>query len=433
MKFHPALLMLMVWSFAFGALVILPFEFTHRSIELYGLFVLCLFVAVFCLGGLLRTVHLPQRHVSDPSILRTKRADFLLKTVCTIALLTMGLEVMHGVASDLGLAYSARSGQAQALLHGGASQSSNIFKIGFICYPASYVFLARSLLFDAKPRWWQIIIFGVLPGILASLVMGGRAPMFNTMAYGFLAYTARGVLFGKRKREIALKPPKVRNVHPLIKVAAIIGSVFAFKYFINVFIIRAEVVGGPEAMLKIAASRWGVTFGGPLAEAMIAFLGPATTYLIFVFVWYLIQGAVISNSLFMSYQSEPMMGVYGIELLTAVVRRIDPAGVSQGFNYLLNLDTYGFLPSAFGTLYVDFLFGGLIIAFVWGWLCGVVYRNIRCGTDPRWFIFSPFITLGIIFSLVNTPLSFSNGFVTHFWLVLIFLLIRRPQVIERKE
>ena len=430
MKFHPAILMLMVWSSAFAALVLLPFELTHRSIELQGLLILLLFLVVFCFGGLLRTVHLPQRAVADPGLLRTRWADLLLKTLASIACLTMGLEVVRGGALDLGLAYSARSEQAQAMLHGALSQSSGIFKIGFICYPAGYVFLARALLLDAKPRWTQIIIFGVLPGVLAGLAMGGRAPMFNTMAYGFLAYSARGVLFGERKRETVGQAPKARKIHPLIRVAAIVGSVFAFNYFINVFIVRAEVAGGAAAMLNIVASQWGVTFGGPLAEAMIDFLGPVTTYLIFVFAWYLVQGVVMSNSLFMSYQGDALMGVYGIDILTAIMRRVDPAGVSQGFNYLLNLDTYGFLPSAFGTLYVDFLFGGLIFTFVWGWLAAVVYRNIRRGIDPRWFIFSPFITLGVIFSLINTPLGFSNGLITHFWLVTTFLLIRRPRVMQ---
>lgn len=420
----------MVWSFAFASLIILPFELTHRSIELPGLAVLLLFLAVFCIGGLLRTVYLPQRPVTDPSLLGTKRADLLLKVLASIGLMTMGLEVVRGGALDLGSAYSARSDQAQAMLHGALSQSSGIFKIGFICYPAGYVFLARSLLLDAKPKWTQIILFGVLPGVLAGLAMGGRAPMFNTISYGFVAYTARGILFGKRKSESA---PKARKIHPITKMVAIVFGVLAFNYFINVFIIRAEVAGGAEIMLNIVASQWGVTFGGPRAEAMIAFLGSTTTYLIFAFVWYLIQGVVMSNSLFMSYQGEPLMGVYGIDILTAVMRRFDSAGVSEGFSYLLNLDTYGFLPSAFGSLYVDFLFGGLLFTFLWGWLAAVVYRNIRLGRDPRWFIFSPFITLGVIFSLINTPLGFSNGFITHFWLVTTFLLIRKPRVMQPAE
>ncbi|MEZ5751831.1 MAG: hypothetical protein R3D60_07650 [Paracoccaceae bacterium] len=424
MRFHPAVLMLIVWCSAFAAFIILPFEFVHRSIEVEGVMVLVLNLGVFVLGGLMRTVYLPQHPVIDPTRLQMRRADLLLKALALLACATMGLEVVRGGSLDLTAAYSTRSDQAQAMLNGALSQSSGIFKIGFICYPAGYIFLVRSVLLDAKPKWTQVIIFGVLPGVLAGLAMGGRAPIFNTMAYGFLAYMARGWLYQRNRSSDA---PKVRKVNPLIKIGAIVGGVVAFNYFINVFIVRAEVVGGADLMLSIAATQWGVTFGGPGAEFMISIFGPVTTYLIFVFAWYLVQGVVMSNSLFMNYGGDALMGVYGIDILTAIMRRIDPAGVSNGFNYLLNLDTYGFFPSAFGTLYVDFLYGGLVFAFVWGWLAGVVYRNIRRGLDPRWFIFAPFVTLGVIFSLINTPIGFSNGFITHFWLVVTFLLIRRPR------
>jgi hypothetical protein len=34
--------------------------------------------------------------------------------------------------------------------------------------------------------------------------------------------------------------------------------------------------------------------------------------------------------------------------------------------------------------------------------------------------------MGIIFSLVNTPIGFANGLVTHFWLVVTFLMMPKP-------
>ncbi|WP_238547592.1 hypothetical protein [Meridianimarinicoccus roseus] len=425
MRFHPALFMLIVWAGALSAFLLLPFQLTHRSISLEGVLLLMAFLAMFCLGGLLRTVKVPQRPVQHPSELDTSRADLVLKAVCLIACLTMGLEVIRGGALNLGFAYSSRSDQAQAMLHGALSESSSIFKLGFICYPAGYVFLVRELLLKSKPDWTSVVIFGVLPGVFAGLAMGGRAPLFNTMAYGFLAYRARPILWGLKQPERASKP---RRIHPAAKVLAVMFGVLAFNYFINVFIIRAEVVGGAEWMLHMTATQWGVTFAGPRAELMIDILGPTTTYLVFVFTWYLIQGIVMSNSLFTTYEGGALMGVYGIDILTAVIRRFDPSGVADAFNYMLGLDTYGFLPSAFGTLYVDYLYGGLFVAFVWGWLATVVYRNTRLGRDARWFLFAPFITLGIVFSLVNTPIGFSNGFITHFWLVVAFFLIRRRRV-----
>jgi hypothetical protein len=423
MSYHPAKLMLIVWASAFAALLLLPFELTHRELTLKGIVVLMLFIAFFCISGLSRTVYVKQRPIENLNVLRFANADFVLKICGLIACVTMGFEFISSGNFDLGSAYASRSNQAQALLHGGLSQSSSLFKIGFLFYPAGYVYCARAIMFERKPKLIPLIIFGILPGILAGLAMGGRAPIFNTIAYCFLAYRLRPILYGLSRDTVANKN-KPRKLNPIVKVIAIGLTIFAFNYFVNVFIIRADVVGGAELMLKIVADQWGVTFAGPGADIMIAALGPSTTYLIFVFVWYLVQGIVMSNALFTSYAGDPLLGVYGIDLLSALMRRLNPVGVSENFNYLLSLDTYGFLPSAFGTLFVDFLYVGLAFSALWGWLATAVYRRIRLGSDPRWFLFSPFITLGIIFSLINTPIGFSNGFMTHWWMIITFLLIR---------
>lgn len=423
MRMHPALFMIVVWLGALSAFLVLPFQLTYRTISTDGFLILLAFLAVFCLGGLLRTVYLPQRPVQAPTEIDFSRADLLLKSIAVVGCISMGYELVRGAGLDLASAYTARSEQAQAMLLGTMSQSSGAFKIGFLCYPASYVYLVRAVLFKSKPNWVEIFIFGVLPGALASLAMGGRTPLFSTMAYAFLAYAARPYLWGRVKALGAAKP---HRIHPLVKIVAIVLALIGFNYFINVFITRAELDGGGQEMLRFAAIRWGVTFGGPQAEWMVDLLGSTTTYLIFVFVWYFIQGIVISNSLFATYTGGPLMGVYGIEITTAIMRRLDPDGVAQNFKYLLDHDIYGFYPSAFGTLYVDYLYGGLVIALVWGWLAALVYRNTRLGQDARWFVFAPFVTLGIFFSIVNTPLGFSNGFITHVWLVLAFVLMRRP-------
>lgn len=415
MRYHPAALMLFVWSSAFACLLVLPFRPTFRTIEIEGLLALLAFLVAFSLGAVMRTIHLPQQPVSSPQLLQMRRADALLKFLAMTACVTLGHEVLKGVALDLDAAYLSRSTQAQALLQGGDSHSSGLFKIGFVCYPAGYVFLVRALLLEVRPRWRQVFLFGVLPPVLAGLAMGGRTPIFNVMAYGALAFAARGVLYGGG----------ARRIHGVAKTAALLLGLVMLKYFIDVFVVRAEQAGGVEAMLDHAAAAWGMTFAGQGAEIMLDVLGETATYLVFVFVWYLIQGTVISNSLFVNYEGDALWGIYGIDVFTGIARRLDPEGVSEGFNYLLGLDSYGFLPSAFGSLYVDFYWGGLIFAFVWGWLAAVVYRNTRRGRDARWFLFVPFVTLGVVFSLINTPLGYSNGFITHFWLVVTFLLIRR--------
>ena len=40
-------------------------------------------------------------------------------------------------------------------------------------------------------------------------------------------------------------------------------------------------------------------------------------------------------------------------------------------------------------------------------------------------IFGPFVTMGILFSVINTPIGFSNGLVTHLWVLIAFMSARR--------
>lgn len=424
MRFHPASLMLMVWGTAFTTFFVLPFEMVTRQFEGMGFLVLATLLLAYCIGGWVHTIRVNQRPIAAFDSLEMGMADPLLKTLSTITIIVFALEIVRGSGFDLVSAYQQRSSQAQALLHGGLSDSSALFKIGFLTYPAGYVYTARAILFDRKPKLVPLVLFGLLPGLLAGLALGGRAPLFNTIAYATVAFLSRKILFPKAAEPVRRK----KSWHwSLVRILAVVLVVLAFNYFINVFIVRADVVGGADMMLQIVAFQWGVTFGGPGADFMIAILGPATTYLVFVFVWYLVQGLVMSNALFVSYEGSPLMGVYGIDLLSAAARRLDPEGVARNFNYLLSLDTYGFLPSAFGSLYVDFLFGAILVVFVWGWLSALVYRRIRLGRDVRWFLFSPFIVMGVVFSLINTPFGYANGFVTHIWLIVAFLLIPKPR------
>jgi hypothetical protein len=106
------------------------------------------------------------------------------------------------------------------------------------------------------------------------------------------------------------------------------------------------------------------------------------------------------------------------------MRRLNGEFLAGGYADLLHLNVYGFLPSAFGSLFVDLHFFGLIPCMIWGWLTGKVYGAVRQGQDPRWLLAVPFISVGIFFSLINTPIGFSNGLVTHLWLAAAFMTAR---------
>ena len=132
----------------------------------------------------------------------------------------------------------------------------------------------------------------------------------------------------------------------------------------------------------------------------------------------------MSNQLFSAFDGPSLMGVYGLDIVSAIVRRLSPDMVSQGFDNLLSIGAYGFLPSAWGSLYVDFGIAGLLVCFLWGLGTATCYKKIAVEKNTRWLFLGPFISMGLFFSVINTPLGFSNGFVTHVWLFIVYFLIR---------
>ncbi len=425
---NPGTLMLKVWIGAFMVFIILPFQLTTREFYSFGFFMLIACLLMFYAGVLINTGHRKPLVKLPRVYLDFGYADIIMKLACLCSLLFFLVDIVQTGNYNLAIAYESRSAQAQALLHGDASSSSIWFKLAFLTYPASCVYIVRELVFSKKIRWKHVFIFGILPGLVAAIDMGGRSPLFNVIAYGYLAYRLRINLFGAVDSKVKKNLTRIR---PFNKLIIVIFVALSFFYFVNVFIERSVSVGGIEKMFDIADIFWGITFSGPVFEFAVNIFGIGVIYIIFAFSWYLVQGIVMSNSLFESYDGQAMLGVYGIDIVSAIMRRIDPVGVSDQFNYMLSLDTYGFFPSAFGTLYVDYSYGALLVVFIWGWLAGLVYKRVIQGYDSSWRIFAPFVVMGIVLSLVNTPIGYSNGLITYLWLIFVFFIIKRHKINKR--
>jgi oligosaccharide repeat unit polymerase len=424
MKYHPAILMLMVWAGCIAVFFILPFQLQGRVMTLYGFLVLLLFIASFCVGSLAAARPQPQKPRALNVEIDFRLTDRALMIAAIIAIFTGLMDIQGRNVFDLADAYQLRSDRAGALIQGGASDSSLWFQIGFLTYPAGYVYLVREIAFKRRPALWRIGAFGLLPVLLASLAMGGRAPLFYAilmLLFGFAL--RRHVLKTEAKAGAQPRPVLGQPIRKPFKLGGpakgplVIFGLLGFIYFVQVFFARADMVGGVEAMFGVAQTSWGVNFNGPLSGVLFALFGTEGTYLIFVFAWYLVQGFVMSNTLFSDYQGSMLLGAYGIDLGSALARRLNGEFIATAYVELLNLNVAGFLPSAFGSLYVDLKFLGLLPCLLWGWLTGKVYRQVREGRDPRWLLVVPFITVGIIFSLVNTPIGFSNGLITHLWMI----------------
>ncbi len=419
---HPALLMLRVWA-VFGLMyAVLPFQLVDRSLTLQGFVVLFLFIGAFCAGTLTIPPAARRGGTASPERIDFSRSEAALAVAGAVTVVAFLIDLRDKSVLDLALAYELRSDQAAALLDGEASNSTLAFQIGFLTYPAGYVYAVRAIIFERKPALWRLAAFGFLPILMATMAMGGRSPLLYVIVLSLLAVSARRIY--RRRQDGARYKARSTRLGPikLISIMAIIAG--AMYYFVAVFAARAEIVGGAPGMFKVAEEVWGIAFRGPIADALFQLIGQEWTYLVFIFNWYVVQGLVMANFLFSDYNGPSQLGVYGVDLVSALVRRIDGPLVARYFDALQQLGTYGFLPSAWGSLYVDLWYFGLAVSAVWGALAALVYQNIRRARDSRWLVFAPFVTMGVVFSFINTPIGFSNGLVTHFWMVVAFAAAR---------
>lgn len=418
MSVHPANLMIRVWLVCLGLFLILPFHLITRQVSVYGFLLLLLFVTAFVGGGLLAAP------VSKVERVKLEQVDFrwldrILQPVALIAAGVLLWDLLDRGSLGLTEAFEERNSRASALMAGVDQGGGIFFQIGFLLFPASYVYIARVIAFERRPNLLQLGLFGFIPPLLAALTTGGRGSLLYALAVAALAWLAQ-------RRSLAPRP-SVRGAKRnwFLIAAAIAVALVSLNYFVQVFLVRAEVFGGLQNAMDHAALDWGVSFEGPRAKLLVSVLGEGNTYLLFLFAWYVVQGLVISNELLTFYNGPLGYGIYGIDLVTAVVRRVSGEAAAERFYGLLDLNIYGFLPSAFGSLFVDFRFGGVVITFLWGYVAGLVYRLSRSPCNGRAFLAAPFITAGVLFSPLNTPLGFNNGLMTHLWLVMA-LVASRP-------
>lgn len=414
---HPALLMVLTWLFVAALFIILPFELVGRPVPVSGFLALGLAIAAFCAGALI----VPRGPtVSAPSAPDFALVDTVLTVAAMAAIVVLAIDTWVLNAFNLGEAAVMRGDRAQSLLLGAASQSSIYFKVGFLLYPAGFVIIVREIGFARPLRLVRLLVLGCLPVVLAALALGGRMPILYALVLTVLAVGVRQICVGARRQSAAQ-----RQVRRLILAAGLIGLiavVVAFSTYI--FLVRADQSGGTGRMFDIAESGWGVRFGGWGADLMTALLGEELTYVVFVFAWYLVQGLLVSAQLFSSYTGPMQLGGYGIDLVSALLRRIDGAALAANFDILLSMNVYGFFPSAFGSLFVDLKYLCYVACLGWGFVSGLVYLRARETADPRWLMVLPFTTLGILTSSINTPLGLTNGLVTYGWLALACLLVR---------
>ena len=425
MKWHPASMMLATWCFAVMLFFALQFQLVGRTVTPYGFEILGLMLLTFCAGSLLASRRLEQRRAPVLVAPSFAMADRVMLIVSLVAIVSSLYDLYSGSGSDLNASWMLRDSRAGAMLTGAASESSLSFQIGFLTAPVAYAVIARIVIFDETIRYPRLLLAGFGPPAAAALASGGRGPLGFALVFFALAVMVRGYVRHDPTR--ARKRISGRQIFFGMMIAIVF--LISLNYFVNVFAVRA---GGDisEGGLDMVADRWGVTFGGSEARYMIAVLGEGNTYLIFVFAWYYIQGLIFSNILITDYNGSPMWGLYGVELFLAVMRRLSPTYVADRYAELESLDVFGFVPSAFGTFFVDLRWLCFVAVFLWGWLAGLVYRKCRTAKDARWLLVAPFVMQGIFFSTINSPLGLTNGLATLAWMLLVFFM-SKPRSLAR--
>lgn len=420
MNLHPALSMLGVWLACALAYFALPFQVLDRPFSALGFLPLVAFILAFVLGTVL--VRVPRARSSAAPIPVPAGAVAAQRFVGVVALFSSTCFMMDAQGKDLFdlvAAYALRSEAADALLRGDMSSSSMWFQLAFVTFPAGYIFIALHILYAPRVRLSVLALVGFAAIVLATVAMGGRNPIFYALLVALLSWRERSKLDHAHPREKSI----ARRI--FWSALAVVFSAGLFSYFATVFVVRAEVAGGVESMFDFVARTWGIGFEGPGSRLIFALLGNENTYMLFIFTWYVVQGLVMSNYLFAAYDGPLQLGVYGVDMLSAIARRVAPERLATGFDSLLSLGTYGFLPSAWGSLWVDFGWGGLLACVLWGAFAVWAWRRIVQERHGPWLVVGPFVSLGILFSLINTPFGFVNGLITHFWLAMAFLFLRR--------
>jgi oligosaccharide repeat unit polymerase len=419
---HPAISMIKIWIFSLALFLILPFQLTFRKIEVFGVLMMVFSIIMFCVGAFLRTPGIDQSRRTQKFEIDFKTTDYILLTAGSIAIIASLIDIYISGSFSSQVAWDIRSDRTTSLLDGTDSSSSIWFKIGFIFYPSGYVYIARSVIFSRKAQLVKLAIYGFGPLVALSIAIGGRGPLLFSIVILVLSYQARPFINMKERTTTAAQKSKRKKT--LVYIGVGLLSLVALNYFISVFIVRASSVGGLENVFELAAQNWGVNFDGFGSSFLRATLGEGTTYLIFVFSWYFVQGMIIGCGVFQSFDGTPGYGIYGVELLMALVRRMNDSYVSDRLYALNDIDAFGYVYSAFATFYVDFWYFGLFFVALWGYLSAAVYYQIWRGDNARWVILGPFVSMGIYFSTINTPIGLSNGFLIWFWLFVAFFSMK---------
>ena len=285
--------MFIVWFSCIFLWIFLPFQLVGREISYYGVSIFILFLSSFFIGCIATKKN---KSLINYTSVQIKKSLQIISFFSFISLLCLLIDFD---LSNLDLIFiaSEREDISISLLTGEKSNSSLAFKIAFLTYPSAYIYIALTTIYSKKINYIYLFMLGYLPIILSTVVMGGRNPLLYAILISFFSIKIRSN-FSNELNVYKSSPKVITYKRSLIKFISMAFIIITSVYFINVFLSRAEILGGTSFMFDHAESNWGISFDGRSSEFLISLLGFQNFFLLFIISWYVVQGLIMDTYYF---------------------------------------------------------------------------------------------------------------------------------------
>jgi hypothetical protein len=412
MTASPFFLFTALWAIIFAGFYGGPFVF-HPMPSTESLIFMLVCLALFLASSIAGYVFESRRPARAPdSPLRYVRFDVdrvvlvtsmlaLTGTACIVVdrLTSQGFS---GLAALTELRYE----RAEDLLAASEISRGVLTYCGYLLYPALYLVVAIAICYYEAlgSRGRLLLTLNMIGPFVLAVLFGGRSPIFVL----FLIIAASCVV--RRLMGMRALPAGA-----FLKVAGI-GGVLGFVLYTNlIWFQRLELsVSTVNVLLAHAEKIWGIE---PTLrfESWLGDMGRQDLMVPFLGAWfYFFQGPSIFERLIAAGDYPVLYGGYHIDIVAAGFRLFPSTRVmlADGYASLLKANVYGFFPTAWGSLLIDFSYGAFPLIALWGGVCGTTYVRLRRYGRPGDAIYYVFLFYSILISPISAPFGLANSFVT---------------------
>jgi hypothetical protein len=426
----PFIFCTVLWAILFAGFYGGPFVF-HPMPSADTLIFLLACVALFVVSSVVGYVYEGQRLTRVAgSPIRYVRFDvdrvvlitsvFALGGTACIVVDRLALQGFLGLAGLTEIRYE----RAEDVLAATAISRGILTYFGYLLYPALYLVVAIGICYyeGLRSRGKLLLTANMIGPCLLAVLFGGRSPILVL----FLIIVASCVV----RRLLGLR---AFPAGASLKVAGVVGILGFILYTNLIWFQRLELSASTvNVLLEHAEKVWGIEPSQQF-ESWLAGMGKQDLMVPLLGAWfYLFQGPSILERLITVREYPVLFGGHHIDIVAAGFR-LFPATrtmLADGYASLLQANVYGFFPTAWGSLLIDFSFGAFPLIALWGAVCGTSYMRLRRDGRPGDAIYYVFLVYSIMISPISAPFGLANSFVIflHFFGFKLWLMSTRKTV-----